>query len=141
MLSPAGADADYRANTRKLIEKKLNSLREQIADNGDSQAAAQPCNEFAWLTANTEGDLDEALKLSKRSLELAGNNGSYRDTLARVYFAKGDLDEALKQQTDAAKMVPHNHAVQKQLDVLKDLVAKRKKAAKPEAQSPKKKPT
>ena len=61
--------ADYRAKIRELIEKRLCELREQIADLGANPAAAQPCNEFAWLAANTEGDLDEALRLSKRSLE------------------------------------------------------------------------
>ena len=77
------AAADYRATTRKLIEKKLRGLREQIGDIGENAASAQPCNEFAWLVANTEGDLDEALRYSKRSLDLAGNSGAFRDTLAR----------------------------------------------------------
>ena len=69
--SPAG----YRTKIRELIEKRLCELREQIADLGPNRAAAQPCNEFAWLAANTEGDLDEALRLSKRSLELVGRAG------------------------------------------------------------------
>ena len=64
------------------------------------------CNEFAWLAANTEGDLDEALRLSKRSLDLAGEHGSYCDTLARVYFAKGDYANAVKHQSRAAELLP-----------------------------------
>jgi tetratricopeptide (TPR) repeat protein len=117
------ATPDYRVNTHRLIIKKLNQLREQIGDSN----AAQPCNEFAWLVANTEGDLDDALRYSKRSLELTGeNNGSYRDTLARVYFAKGDIDEALKQQTEAATSLPHNRAILKQLEVYRAKVAEKK---------------
>jgi tetratricopeptide (TPR) repeat protein len=124
------ASAEYRAKTRKLIVKKLNQLREQIGDND----VAQPCNEFAWLAANTEGDLDEALRLSKRSLELAGeNNGSYRDTLARVYFAKGEFDEALKQETDAAAALPHNRAILKQLEVYRAKAAEKKGSTKSES--------
>ena len=107
--------ADYRAKIRELIEKRLCELREQIADLGPNRAAAQPCNEFAWLAANTEGDLDEALRLSKRSLELVGEHGAYCDTLAQVYFAKGDYANAVKQQTRAAELLPYNRAVQKQL--------------------------
>jgi hypothetical protein len=119
------ASAAYRANTHKLIVKRLNELREQIGDNNN--AAAQPFNEFAWLAANTEGDLDEALHYSKRSLELTSeNNGSFRDTLARVYFAKGDIDEALKQQTEAAASLPHNRAILKQLEVYRAKVAEKK---------------
>ena len=107
--------ADYRRKICKLIEAKLCELREKIADFGPNPAAAQPCNEFAWLAANTEGDLDEALRLSKRSLDLTGEQGSFRDTLAHVYFAKGDYADALKHQTRAAQSLPYNHAVQKAL--------------------------
>jgi tetratricopeptide (TPR) repeat protein len=109
------APAGYRTKIRSLIEKRLCGLREQIADMGPHSAAAEPCNEFAWLAANTEGDLDEALRLSKRSLELAGEQGAYCDTLARVYFARGDYASALRHQSRAAELLPDNHAVQKQL--------------------------
>ncbi len=113
--------AAYREKIHGLIEKKLCALREQIADMGPygerSGEAAQPCNEFAWLTANTEGDLDEALRLAKRAVELAGDErGAYVDTLARVYFAKGDYAAAVKQQTRAAELMPYNRAVQRQLE-------------------------
>jgi tetratricopeptide (TPR) repeat protein len=106
---------DYREKVRKLIQKKLWQLREQVGDT----AAAQPCNELAWLVANTEGDLDEALRYSKRSLEIAGENGAFRDTLARVYEVKGDLDEAIKQQTAAAALSPHARTISKQLEALR----------------------
>jgi tetratricopeptide (TPR) repeat protein len=108
--------ADYHAKIRGLIEKRLCELREQVADLGSNGIAAQSCNEFAWLAANTEGDLDEALRLSKRSIELMGGEyGAFRDTLARVYFAKGDFANAVKHQARAAELMPYARAVQKQL--------------------------
>ncbi len=107
--------ADYRAKIRELVGKQLCELREKIADLGANRIAAQPCNEFAWLAANTEGDLDEALRLSKRSLDLVGESGAFRDTLARVYFAKGDYASALKHETRAAELMPYHHDVQKAL--------------------------
>jgi tetratricopeptide (TPR) repeat protein len=110
-----GPPADYRSKVRQLIEKRLCELREQAADLGANPAAAGPCNEFAWLAANTEGDLDEALRLSKRSLDLVGERGAFSDTLARVYFANGDYAEAVKHQTRAAELLPYTRAVQKQL--------------------------
>ena len=118
--------AGYRAKIRELIEKRLCELREQIADLGPNRAAAQPCNEFAWLAANTEGDLDEALRLAKRSLELVGENGAYCDTLARVYFAKGDYANALKHQSRAAELLPYNRAVQKQLVLFRKKAGERR---------------
>jgi tetratricopeptide (TPR) repeat protein len=107
--------ADYRGKIRALIAKRLCELREQAADFGENVAAAQPCNEFAWLAANTEGDLEEALRLAKRAIELVGEQGSYCDTLARVYFAKGEYANAVMHQTRAAELLPHVRAVQKQL--------------------------
>jgi len=112
--------APYHARICKLIEKRLCELREHVADLGTNSAAAQPCNEFAWLAANTEGDLDEALRLAKRSLELVGEYGAYCDTLARVYAAKGDYANALQHQIRAAELLPFNHAVQKQLALFRE---------------------
>ena len=106
------ASADYRGKVRKLIQKKLCELREQIGDN----AVAQPCNEFAWLVANTEGNLDEALRDSKRSLETVARTAPSATRSPGVYYAKGDLDEALKQQAAAAALLPHTRAVTKQLE-------------------------
>jgi tetratricopeptide (TPR) repeat protein len=110
-----GSTKEYRAKICRLIEKQVCELREQAADIGPKRAAAQPCNELAWLVANTQGDLAEALRFSQRSLELAGEQGSYLDTLAHVYFAKGDYASAVKNQSRAADLLPHNRAVQKQL--------------------------
>jgi tetratricopeptide (TPR) repeat protein len=110
--SPAG----YRTKIRELIEKRLCELREEIADIGCNHAAvAQACNEFARLAANTEGDLDEALRFSKRSIEAASVRGAYCDTLAQVYFAKGDYANAVKHQGLMAELFPNNRAAQKQL--------------------------
>jgi tetratricopeptide (TPR) repeat protein len=121
----ADPPADYRKKIRKLIEKQLCQLREQVADLGPHDSADQPCNEFAWLVANTEGDLDEALRFSKRSLELAGENGAYHDTLARVYFAKGEYASAVKHQARAAELLPNNRAVQKQLTLFRKTAAEK----------------
>jgi tetratricopeptide (TPR) repeat protein len=107
--------ASYHARVRELIDKRLCELREQAADFGPHSAAAEPCNEFAWLVANTEGDLNEALQFSKRSLELVGDNGAFCDTLARVYAAKGEYENAWKYQSRAAEKLPFNRAIQKQL--------------------------
>jgi len=111
--------AAYRVKIRGLIERRLCELREQAADLGSNIAAAQPCNEFAWLAANADGDLDEALRFSQRSTDLVGANGSFCDTLARVYFAKGDYAHALIHQTRAAELLPHTRSVQKQLLLLR----------------------
>ena len=76
-------------------------------------------NQFAWLVGNTEGDFDEALRYSKKSIELKPGYGGYYDTLAHVYFAKGDYENALKTQTKAAELEPHSGQIARKLAVFR----------------------
>jgi tetratricopeptide (TPR) repeat protein len=104
---------EYHAMIVDLIKKTAATNREQITDDPESPSAY---NQFAWLIGNTEGDFDEALQYSKKSIELKPDEGGFYDTLARVYFAKGDLDNAIAQQTKAAEMEPHSGLIRRQLN-------------------------
>ena len=73
-------------------------------------------NLFAWLVSNTEGNLDEALQCSHRSLEIRPDSAGFYDTLGRCYFAKGDIPNAIKFQSRAAKLEPHSGMIKKQLE-------------------------
>jgi tetratricopeptide (TPR) repeat protein len=107
---------EYRKKITDSIRQATEDIRVQIAAEPDND---QYYNEFAWLVANTEGDLDEALKCSQKSLELKPEDGGLYDTLARVYSAKGDYENALKNQRRAAELEPHNGLIIKQLELLK----------------------
>jgi Flp pilus assembly protein TadD len=74
---------------------------------------------LAWLVGNTEGDLDEALRASHRSLELAPETSGYLDTLGRCYFARGDCEKAVKYQSRAVDLDPHSGQIRRQLDFFK----------------------
>ena len=80
-------------------------------------------NLLAWLVSNTEGDFDEALHCSQRSLEIRPDSAGFYDTLGRCYFAKGDLSNAIKFQSRAAKLEPHSGMIQKQLTQFKQAQA------------------
>ena len=111
-IPPEGRRLDPRTEvhgTGKIDEEKEN-------------AAAY--NQLAWLVANTEGNLDEALKDSQKSLEILreGNDrdtGGYDDTLGRVYFAKGDYQNAVTYQTKAAELEPHSGLIRRQLELFR----------------------
>ena len=77
--------------------------------------------------ANTEGDLDEALKYSQKSLELSPENGGLYDTLGRVYYAKGDYENAVKNQQHAAELEPHSGLIARQLELFKKAREEHKK--------------
>lgn len=76
---------------------------------------ASKCNEFAWLLSNTEGDLQEALRASQRSLELAPEDPAFLDTLGRCHYALGDYETAIKFQKQAIKKMPTMQVMRRQL--------------------------
>jgi tetratricopeptide (TPR) repeat protein len=80
-------------------------------------------NQYAWLVGNTEGDYDEAIRLSQRSVELAGEEqmGGYLDTLAHCYAAKKDYESALKHQARAMELEPQSGDIRRAYDRFKRL--------------------
>jgi hypothetical protein len=125
---------EYHAKIVALIKKEAATSREQIADAANREQAAEEAelaslyNQFAWLIGNTEGDLDEALRYSRKSVEMMPTEGGFYDTLARVYFAKGDLDNAIKQQTKAAELETHSGLIHRQLDFFRKKREEKKKS-------------
>lgn len=53
-------------------------------------------NTAAWMASRAVMNLDEALTLSRRSLQLRPHQAAYLDTMAEVHFALGDRDSALR---------------------------------------------
>ena len=65
--------------------------------------------------ANTEGDLAQATRYSKRSLTLAFDSASYLDTLAHCYAAAGEPLEAVRCQLVARRHEPGSLTIEKNL--------------------------
>ncbi len=107
---------EYRRETLAMIRASAEALRESIASQPDE---ATWYNQFAWLIGNTEGDLDEALRYSHKSLELSPNEAAYYDTLAHVYFAKKDYANAVKYQTRAAELESYSKLIVDKLEVFR----------------------
>jgi tetratricopeptide (TPR) repeat protein len=123
----------FRAKIAQMIEQRATTLRHEIADAPDD---AEGYNQFAWLVGNTQGDLDEALNYSKKSLEISPGLGSYLDTLAHVYFTKGDLENAVAYQTQAVEKDPHSWLIARELKTFQAaLEAKKKETKKQEPKS------
>jgi len=110
-----------------LIARMAEHYEEMIVDEPNS---ANAMNQYAWLVANTEGDLEKALRYSLRSIELAPDVGAYHDTLAHVYFAKGDYENAVKFQTRAAQLEPHSGAINRQLQFFRAKLEEKRRADK-----------
>lgn len=137
------SDDEWRKNTSELIKaaadhfrtqiKQLSAEMEQAPNEKDrdeiGRELAGANNQFAWLVGNTEGDFDEALACSLKSLELRPDTSGYLDTLGRCYFAKGDFENAVKHQARAVELEPHSLQIRRQLQLFEQALADKKAAA------------
>ena len=70
------------------------NYRKALEISPDSPIAA---NNLAWLIAENNGNLDEALTLSQAVVKKTANNAGFYDTLGWVYFKKGLYSPAVEQ--------------------------------------------
>ncbi len=104
-----------------MIRAATEEFRNQIQQSPDN---ATPYNQLAWLVGNTEGDYQEALRCSQKSIELRPNVAGYLDTLGRCYFSVGDFSNAVKYQLQAIELDPHSGQMNRQLVVFREALAK-----------------
>lgn len=109
----AADSPDRRADARARIARALEQIEEEIQAVPDD---SNGYNEYAWLVANTEGDIRKATRFSKRSLEQSFDSSSYLDTLAHCRAAAGDLAAAVRMQRLAARQEPHNRTIRRNLE-------------------------
>jgi tetratricopeptide (TPR) repeat protein len=117
-------DASTRDRVRRLVRESADIYRRQMSDRPDDDT---PYNQFAWLISNTEGDFQEAIAASKKSLELKPESAGHMDTLARCYFAPGELENAVKEQRRAIDLDPHSQQMKRQLKIFEEALAKKEK--------------
>jgi tetratricopeptide (TPR) repeat protein len=109
-----------RDAVRKKIRAAAAFFKQKLITSPEDTTAM---NQYAWLVGNTEGDYDEAIRLSARSVELAGEEqlGGYLDTLAHCYAAKKDYDQALTHQARAMELEPHSGDIRRAYERFKRL--------------------
>jgi tetratricopeptide (TPR) repeat protein len=104
--------ATVRERVINLIGESIADYRAQIQASPDDDT---PYNQLAWLISNTQGDFNEAVNASLKSLEIKPDNPGHLDTLGRCYFALGDYENAVKQQSRAIELDPHSEPMKRQL--------------------------
>jgi len=100
--------AEAVARIRRALEQIENEIQ-AVPDDTNGY------NEYAWLVANTEGDLQKATRYSKLSLVKSFDSSSYLDTLAHCQAAAGNTAAAVRTQTLALRQEPHNRTIRKNL--------------------------
>lgn len=109
----AAGSRDRLDDARARVTRALAQIEEGIQAVPDD---ATGYNEYAWLAANTEGDIRKATRYSKRSLDESFDNSSYLDTLAHCRAAAGDLKGAIRTQRLAIRQEPHNRTIRLNLE-------------------------
>jgi tetratricopeptide (TPR) repeat protein len=125
----------YRLSLAPERRTKLLETIHEVIDESRRGIEQEPTNPFsynqmAWLIANTEGDIDEAIRASQKSIEIKRASGEFKsvggyiDTLAHCYYAKKDYASAVKYQSEAAALEPGNASINRQLKVFQAALAK-----------------
>lgn len=104
--------AEQQADAARRIRAALAQLEEDIQAVPDDTTAY---NEYAWLVANTEGDIEKATRYSKLSLVKSFDNASFLDTLAHCHAAAGRPAAAIRTQRLARRQEPHNRTIERNL--------------------------
>ena len=106
------ADMYKDAGREPDAEKTLRSFIQLEPEN------AQVLNHLGYMLAESGRQLDEAVKLVQRALDLDPGNPYYLDSLGWAYFRRGDLEQAEKYLSPAAAQLPKNAEVQAHLGEL-----------------------
>ncbi len=101
-----------KAETAERVARALAAIEEEIRALPDDPNSR---NEYAWLVANTEGDLSKALEYSRGSLEESFDSSSYLDTLAHCHAAAGSIERAIRAQWLAARQEPNSQTIRRNL--------------------------
>jgi len=124
------ADPKWRAAALERVRKLEKQFEKEIEENPTDAPAY---NQWAWLVSNTEGDFQQAIRYSHRSIELnkRGESGeaSFLDTLARCYYAAGDFENAVKYEREAIAKVNYLQVMNRQLALFEKALADKKAGA------------
>ncbi|PNY37825.1 hypothetical protein C2E31_06085 [Rhodopirellula baltica] len=124
------SDPEWRRGVRERISQYVQNLDRTIVQYEASKSLArddrykellgEKYNEYAWLVANTEGDLERALQCSLRSLSFVTADDVDRraarlDTCARCYYALGQFEKAIATQKEALELERYSFPMLRQL--------------------------
>jgi Flp pilus assembly protein TadD len=69
-------------------------------------------NSLGYIYAESNLNLDEALKECRKAVQLDRNNPAYLDSLGWVYYKLGDLQQAKTYLKKAARLAPDNREIE-----------------------------
>lgn len=102
-------EANYRIalayDKKGDFQKAIEHLRKTLTLNPNHSEAL---NTLAYLFAERDLNLQEALELINKALEIESDNGAYIDSLGWICYKLGQIDEAVKYLEKANQQLPDN---------------------------------
>jgi tetratricopeptide (TPR) repeat protein len=95
-------------DTQKRFDLSEKHYRAALEVDPDFAAAA---NNLAYILADHDKKLTEALNLARMAIEKLSDNPYVMDTLGWVYYKKGLYDSAISEFSDSLAKIPENAAV------------------------------
>ena len=81
-------------------------------------------NRLAWLYAKKSVNLQKALELSSKTLEVFPNRPEFIDTLSEIFYVQGETEKAVEKIQEAIKLMPNNAYYKQQLWKFKNIKPK-----------------
>jgi tetratricopeptide (TPR) repeat protein len=117
-LAHIAVAAAYYAKEVDQLEKKIKTTLDRTAKVQMAYELARAYNQYAWVVGNTVGDFEQAIKFSRKSLDLRGwELSGYLDTLGHAYYGAGKFKEAVLWQSKAVELDPASQAMSRKLKV------------------------
>ncbi len=113
---PGNPDLLFRLGASLEREKRIEdaaAVFEQLLKARPDHAAG--LNYLGYMWADRNENLDRALELITKAVELEPTNGAYLDSLGWVYFRLNQLDKAEEHLLDAARLNPDDFAIEEHL--------------------------
>lgn len=101
-------------NEIEEIDRQLR-LAAPMFQKSEKRRLATQLNTFAWLIANTEGDQQEALLMSRRACTLSPDRSALQDTLAHCFERQGNFEAAVRAQRKAVALEPYQPSLHRAL--------------------------
>lgn len=105
--------AGRKSEAQKLFDSVYQRHVQLCADFPKSAFAH---NSLAWLAANCNRNLDEAVQHGQKAVKLEPKNAGYLDTLAEAHFRRGEKDKAVELMKQCVAMEPKRPYFRKQLE-------------------------
>jgi tetratricopeptide (TPR) repeat protein len=111
-IVPALQDLGRRDEADKIFNAAYDALTDKITKAPDDP---MPRNNLAWLCAQSNRKLDQAVRLAGEAVALVPDDAACLDTQAEAYFREGQAAKAIEIETHALQVKPDDVYMQKQL--------------------------